>query len=104
MKKALSLAIVLAVVLAAGCVMPMGGAVFAPVMDTKSTIEVGDTTVGMSKVGRATAEGIVFLAKGDASLTAAMEDAGITKIHHVDAEETNILGIYCTKTIVVYGE
>jgi hypothetical protein len=28
----------------------------------------------------------------------------ITKIHHVDSEETNILGVYCTQTTVVYGE
>jgi hypothetical protein len=107
MRKAIALGAVLCLVVAAGCVMPTGGAVFAPIMDTKSTIEVGDTTVGMDNVGRATVEGIILLASGDASLSAAMANGSkgpITKIHHVDAEEKNILSIYCTKTIVVYGE
>ncbi|MCD6416581.1 MAG: hypothetical protein J7M08_07790 [Planctomycetes bacterium] len=73
-------------------------------MNTKSAVAVGDTSVGMSKVGEATCEGILFLSKGDASIKAAMEEAGITRIHHVDSEEQNILGIYSTKTIRVYGE
>jgi hypothetical protein len=87
--------------------MPTKGAVFAPVMETKSTIEIGDTSVGMDNVGRATAEGLILLARGDASLTTAMANGSkgkITKIHHVDSEELNVLGLYCTQTIVVYGE
>jgi hypothetical protein len=107
MRKAIVLGVVLCLVVAAGCVMPTKGAVFAPIMETKSTIEVGDTTVGMDNVGRATVEGIILLARGDGSLTAAMANGSkgpITKIHHVDSEELNVLSIYCTQTTVVYGE
>jgi hypothetical protein len=103
-RKLLGLALVVALAMSAGCVMPKYGAIYAPVQDLKSTVEVGDTSVGMSKVGVATAEGIILLARGDASLTAAMKDGKISKIHHVDSEELNILSVYCKQTIKVYGE
>ncbi|MHC5035630.1 MAG: TRL domain-containing protein, partial [Planctomycetota bacterium] len=57
-----------------------------------------------SKVGESMAEGIILLGRGDASISKAMKDGGITRIHHVDSEELNILGIYCKQIIRVYGE
>jgi len=70
-----------------GCVMPG----FAPVsalieVDLKGPLMLGDTEVGCDKVGTAEATGILFFSNGDASIKAAMEDAGITKIHHVDTD------------------
>lgn len=102
--KLMGMALVVALVVCVGCVMPKNGAIIAPIQDLKSTVEVGDTNVGMRKVGIATAEGIILLARGDASLTEAMRDGEISKIHHVDSEELNILNIYCKQTIKVYGE
>ena len=60
---------------------------------------------GSSKVGRSTAKAYLGLvATGDASIEAAAEEAGINEIHHVDFESTNILGLYASYTVVVYGE
>jgi hypothetical protein len=41
---------------------------------------------------------------GDASISAAAQNGGITRIHHVDHETMNILGIYAKYTTIVYGE
>ena len=43
-----------------------------------------DNDVKPAKMGVATAEGIVCFTQGDASLKAAMNNGGITKVHHVD--------------------
>jgi hypothetical protein len=59
----------------------------------------------VTKVGRATCQSYLGLvAVGDASVMTAMKAGGITKIHHVDWEANNILGIIGTYTCVVYGE
>ena len=62
------------------------------------------SAAGQSKVGRATAVGIVLFAHGDASISAAMANGGITRIHHVDHETFNIVGLYAKYTTIVYGE
>lgn len=103
-KRLLAVSLLLAVAVCMGCVWPAYGAVMAPVMDTKSAVAVGDTSAGYSKVGESMAEGIILLGRGDASISKAMKDGGITRIHHVDSEELNILGIYCKQIIRVYGE
>jgi hypothetical protein len=102
-RRLLLLALLLSVVLAVGCTMP-NGAVLAPVMVTKSAVAVGDTKADMDKVGTAQCEGIVLVAIGDASIEAAAKNGNITRIHHVDSEELNVLGIYSRQIIRVYGE
>lgn len=58
-----------------------------------------------SKVGTASATNILGLVlTGDASIEAAAKSAGIKKISHVDRENFNILGIYSTYKVIVYGE
>ncbi|MBP6920653.1 MAG: TRL-like family protein [Candidatus Omnitrophica bacterium] len=58
-----------------------------------------------SKVGTAKSTSILGLvATGDASLKAAMDSAGITKVKHVDYNAKNILGIYGEYTTTVYGD
>lgn len=58
-----------------------------------------------SKVGTGNATSILgIVATGDASIATAAKSAGISKIHHVDEESTNILGLYAKYTIFVYGE
>ncbi len=101
---ALVLSLACVMVLAVGCVMPTTTSIQAPIMMTRSALAVGDTDVGQSKVGEAEAVGIVLIARGDASIKAACDSVGITRIHHVDTEEYNILNIYCRKIIRVYGE
>ncbi len=93
---------VVAVGLLAGCagVTPMNGSLYT---DLRGPVAVGDAS-GMSKIGEAKATAIIGIATGDASIEAAMKNGGITKIHHVDSQVKNILGIYAEYTTVVYGE
>lgn len=65
----------------------------------------GPSTNSASKKGEASFTSILgILATGDASLKEAMERGGITKVHHIDQQVTNILGLIATYKIIVYGE
>lgn len=81
---------------------PIGaGALYTSVNHVEA---VTSNTVGL-KVGTATASNILGLVSmGDASVNAAAKSAGIRKISHVDCKKTNLLGIYSTYTVYVYGE
>ena len=58
-----------------------------------------------TKVGVSECTSILALvAMGDASISAAAKNGGITKIHSVDWEAKNILGIYGTYRTIVRGE
>ena len=62
-------------------------------------------TASTSKVGTAEFTGIICFATGDSSVKKAMDNGGITKIHHVDYKVMNVLGgLYVKYTTVVYGE
>jgi hypothetical protein len=89
-------------VLLSGCaiVTPMNGALYT---NLKGPVAVGDAG-GSSKMGTAKATAIIGIATGDASIETAMANGGITKVHHVDTQVKNILGIYAEYTTVVYGE
>lgn len=111
MKKALSLVVLLAaLVTMSGCgamvAMGGGGLLFA---DTKAphlaAAYYGPTATSYSKVGEASFQSILGLIQtGDASIWQAMRNGGITKIHHIDTQMTNILGIIATYKVIVYGE
>ena len=47
---------------------------------------------------------LALIAIGDASIEAAKKDGGITKIHYVDYEVENILGIIGRYKVTVHGE
>jgi len=65
----------------------------------------GATSNSMGKMGTASCSSILgLLVTGDASLEAAMKSGGITKVHHIDQQVTNILGIIATYKVIVYGE
>jgi hypothetical protein len=105
--------ILLATVLAAFIFGATGCAVMGPFgvlyQDTKlpsgSVAYYGKTTDGMTKRGTAACTSILsILVTGDASLDAAMRAGGMTKLHHVDTQQTNILGIIGTYTTIAYGE
>jgi hypothetical protein len=50
------------------------------------------------------AEGILVVAYGDASISAAMKEGNLTRVHHVDKETFNVLGVYGRSRTIVYGE
>jgi hypothetical protein len=91
---------------ATGCVIPYG----APnngglvTMNVKGPVAGVDNSVGMSKVGVAESMGVLFFTQGDASIKAAMDNGGITKVHHVDSESFHVLGLYSVYKTIVYGE
>jgi hypothetical protein len=65
----------------------------------------GPSAATAAKKGEASYTSILgIIATGDASLKAAMENGGITKVHHVDQQVTNILGVLATYKVIVYGE
>ena len=45
-----------------------------------------------------------LFAHGDASIDAAMKAGAITRIHHVDYEYKNTLGLFSVYSTIVYGE
>ncbi|MFO7155537.1 MAG: TRL-like family protein [Pseudomonadota bacterium] len=58
-----------------------------------------------TKMGEACASSILgAVAQGDASIRAAAEKGGITKIAYVDSRSTNVFGIYAKYCTIVWGE
>lgn len=92
--------------LASGCVAPMspnGGLVGSLYTDVSGPV-LATSRDQASKVGEATAQGILGVATGDCSIKAAAASAGITRIQHVDYHTTSVLGVWGKTTITVYGE
>jgi len=99
----------LAAVLLLGTVLTGCAMVVSPVngmLYTQLQGPMGATSnAGSTKVGTAMCESYLGLvAMGDSSIEAAMKNGGITKVHHVDFDAMNILGIYAKFTVKVYGE
>ena len=89
-------------VLVTGCA--VGNApVIAPITVVKGPVSAGPAATS-PKVGRSQAWGVILFSTGDASISAAATNGGITKIHHVDQETLNILGIYAQYVTIVHGE
>lgn len=58
-----------------------------------------------SKMGIASGSTIIGIGSGDVSISAAMKNGGITRIHHVDTHSKSMLfGLYSEFTLKVYGE
>jgi len=58
-----------------------------------------------TKVGKSSAKSVLgLIARGDASIEAAMKNGGITKIHHVDYKTTVLFGVLAQTTTIVYGD
>ena len=107
MKKLLALTTLIGFVsMMSGCAMTFGGATYGGLFtsNVKGPVSVGDQSVSPSKTGTAIATAIVCFASGDASISAAMAQGQIKKIHHVDCETFSVLGWYATYKTVVYGE
>ena len=81
----------------------------SPISALVTVVDSGVDATGMgsgwSRVGRASCRNILGLvAFGDATVEAAARSAGITTIHHVDAESVRVLFFYSQYTTVVYGD
>lgn len=68
-------------------------------------VNVGDQNAKAMKIGTAECTSILsMVATGDVSIQTAMKNGGITKVHHVDWDVENILGIIGKYKVTVYGE
>lgn len=103
MKKVGIACALLAAGLLAGCASPFPtGAIYT---DLKLPMDVTGNGGRASKVGTAQCTSILSLvATGDCSIEAAKKQGGIMKIHHVDWDANNVLGIIGNYKVVVYGE
>jgi hypothetical protein len=93
-----------AALLLAGCVTALAPTMGTIVTQTKGPVSGVDNNVGQTKVGESECTGIIFVAIGDASIKKAMDQGGITKIHHIDCESLSVLGLYAKYKTIVYGE
>src|SRR2546423_7322055 len=72
-------------------------------VDMKGPVSAGPAA-GSSKVGRAEAWGILVYATGDASISAAMKNGGITRGHPVHHQTGNFLRLLPQETTHRYRE
>ena len=93
-----------ALVFAMGCASPQPVGVLYTDL-TLPAIATSNAQGAKVKVGTAECTSILALvAMGDASIEAAAKNGGITKIHSVDWEANNILGIIGKYKTIVRGE
>jgi len=104
MRVLVCVAVLASLVALAGCVFPQAPVMAGLVIDQKGPVAGFDNGAAATKVGRAEAQGIILVGFGDASIRAAANEANITKIHHVDCNTLNVLGIYAKFETIVYGE
>jgi hypothetical protein len=88
----------------AGCAVgraPVNGIWYSDVKDGY----LATSNAACTKQGTGTATSYLgVVAVGDASVSSAATNAGITKIHHIDYHTKSMLGIIATYTVTVYGE
>lgn len=73
--------------------------------ELKLPVAVTQNGSNSPKIGVAECESFLgLIATGDASIETAKQNGGITKVHHVDWEVENILGIIGKYKVTVYGE
>ncbi len=74
------------------------------VTNVKAPVTVTSTT-GADKVGNSTCVNVLgIIAFGDCSIGAAMKNAGITKVQHVDHKSNSVLSVVSWYTTIVYGQ
>ncbi len=71
----------------------------------KLPVATTDASGPASKVGEASCTSILsMVAKGDCSIETAKKNGSISQVHHIDWQVDNLLGIWATYKVVVYGE
>lgn len=104
MKKLITVAAVAAAASLSGCAAGPGVVTGVWYSNQSGPVAVTGET-GASKVGVSRANSILGLVgTGDASISAAMRNGGITKVQHVDFHTKSILGIIADTEVMVYGE
>ena len=98
--------LMLGTALAILCFGAMSGCFYSVIAPSNAVAYYGPTTNTAAKVGEASATSILgIFITGDASIKAAMESGGITKVHHIDHQLKGFLGmLFATYTVKVYGE
>ena len=105
MKKLIASAMLIALtVFFTGCATPFPvGVAFTDV--ELPILATSNPTSASTKKGSATCESYLGLfAIGEASIQKAAESGGIKKVTHVDWDAKNVLGVWGTYTVTVYGE
>jgi hypothetical protein len=105
MKNLFAFGAVCAAVALSGCVFPGKGPAYSMLtLNQTFSDPVVDNSVRPAKRGEAGSGGVLFLTSGDASITAAMQNGGIRKVHHVDYKVNNYFWLWTDVTTIVYGE
>lgn len=97
---------VLSIALLAGCAIAYGPAgISAPITIMKTPGQVGpaESSASTSKIGKACASGLLGTAHGDASLSKAMLNGGITQVETVDYDILNFV-VYTRLCTIVKGQ
>jgi TRL (tRNA-associated locus)-like protein len=103
MKTLRVVAALLAAGMLAGCATPFPQGLFYT--DVKLPVNVTGNGGKAPKVGTAECSSFFALfATGDCSIESAKKQGGITRIHHVDWDAKNVLGIMGNYKLIVYGE
>lgn len=96
------------VFMATGCMLtaPVVPPVAFVYTDVKAPLDVdANNTAVTGKKGTASTMNILgIVATGDASIKAAAEDGGITRVEHADYEYFNVLFVFSKYTTIVYGQ
>lgn len=94
-----------------GAAVALGGCAAGPSMTTgywytdQSGPVIATGEHAPSKVGTATATSILgLIGTGDASINEAMQNGGISRVHHVDFHTRSILGLFAETQVMVYGQ
>jgi hypothetical protein len=103
-----------ALLLTSGCATAMypggptpAGTIVTSVKSPAQALAVAlDPSAKATKTGVSSSSAILGLfANGDASVEAAMQNGGITRVHHVDHEvNAFLLGLYLENKTIVHGE
>ena len=108
--------VVLLVCVVAVCLLAMGcaGIAWAPVVpppafvytDYKAPIDIdaSNTPIGGKKGEGSTVNVLGLVAWGDASVKAAADEGGITRVEHIDYHMLSVLGLFSKFTVIVYGQ
>lgn len=103
MKKIAAAIAIVAATMLTGCVAPYSGGLIYN--DYDRPMSVRDNATDCAKEGKSNMVNILgYFAVGDASVSTAKNNAGITKVSSVDTNFNSLLGIYAKTTTMVCGE
>lgn len=103
MKKLATIALIASAATLTGCATPYSGGIIYNDYDFPRAVR--DNATDCAKRGESSMVNILgYFAVGDASVNAAKNDAGITKVGSVDTNFNSLLGIFSKTTTIVCGE